>query len=58
MINFKIRPRVGVSGENVSPPATGHQKGQKLASVSVGKLFFPIFFLNEVTGGTPRHTCL
>ena len=38
-------PRIGASVENVSPPTTGHQKGQKRSGVSVAKLFFP--FLSE-----------
>ena len=36
-------PKIGSSDENVSPPTTGHQKGQKRSGVSVGKPFFPIF---------------
>ena len=36
---------IGASGENVSPPTTDLQKGQKWSGVSVGKhQFFPFFF--------------
>ena len=37
-------PRIGASGENVSPPSTGHQKGQKWSGVAVGIQFFHRFF--------------
>ena len=56
-ISFFAGPRIGASGENVSPPTTGHLKSQKWPGVSVGKKMFPIFFLNEATAGTPRHVC-
>ena len=42
----------------MSSSTTGHQKSQKGSGVSVGKHFFPIFFLNDATAGTPRHICL
>ena len=37
MATFFSWPRIGASGENVSAPATGHQKGQKWS----GELFSP-----------------
>ena len=43
--HFFTGPWIGASGENVSPPAAGHQKGQKWSGVSVGKTYFPFFFL-------------
>ena len=49
--------RIGASGESVSPPTTGRQKGQKRSGVSVGKYVLPTFLLNEATVGTPRHVC-
>ena len=54
MATFFSGPRIGASGENVSPPTTGHRKGQKWSGASVGDLFF---FVNEATAGTPRHGC-
>ena len=41
-VHFFTEPRIGASDENVSPPTTGHQKGQKKSGVSVGKPFFPL----------------
>ena len=55
MVTLITGPRIGASGENVSPPTTGHQKGQKWSGVSVRKIFFSHFFLNEATAGSPRH---
>ena len=47
---------IGASGENVSPPTTDLQKGQKWSGVSVGKhQFFPFFFVNEPIADTLRH---
>ena len=40
---FFTGPRIGASDENVSPPTTGHQKGQNRSGVSIGKPFFPMF---------------
>ena len=45
---FFTGPTIGVSDENVSPPTTGHQQGQKWSRVSVGKTCFP--FLAERGG--------
>ena len=39
--------RTGPSGENVSPPSTGLQKGQQWPGVSVGLLFFVVIFFSE-----------
>ena len=44
MVTLITGPRIGASGENVSPPTTGHQKGQKWSGVSVGIFFSPFFF--------------
>ena len=41
----------------MSPPTTGHQKGQKRSGVSVGTPFFPHFCLNEATASTSRDIC-
>ena len=53
MVTFFSGPRIGASGENVSPPTTGHRKGQNWSGVSVGKKLFSFFFLKEATAGTP-----
>ena len=38
-------PRIGASGNNVSPPTTGQQKGQRWSGVfRWRKIFFLIFF--------------
>ena len=39
---FFTGPRIDASDENVSPPTTGHQKGQKVWRFG-RKTFFPIF---------------
>ena len=56
---FFTGTRIGASRENVSPPTTDHQKGQKRSGVRfrMKKLCFPpICCLNEETAGsTPRH---
>ena len=45
MATFFTGPRIGATDENVSPPTTGNQQGQKWSRVSVGKPFLP--FLAE-----------
>ena len=57
MATFFSWPRIGDSGENVSPPAAGHQKGQGWSGVSTGKITWKKNNLNEATAGTPRHAC-
>ena len=53
---FCSGPRTGDSGENVSPPTTGLQKGQYWSGVSVGKHhFFLFFFMNEPIASTVGH---
>ena len=54
---FCLGPRTGASDENVFPPTTCLQKGQKWSGVSVEKQHFLfLFFLNEPIAGTLGHS--
>ena len=56
MATFFSGPRIGASGENVSPPTTDHVKRPKMVR-RFRTFCFPHFYLNETTAGTPRHLC-